>query len=381
MTDTTKKRAVVLIPAYKPDERLIDLTRELIVENGLDVLLVDDGGQEAFAHIFDACRALGAEVAVHAVNMGKGRALKTGINAAMLKWPDMAGIVTADADGQHTPADILRLIDALHEHPDKLVLGSREFTGDVPFKSRWGNRITRFVYALASGVKVGDTQTGLRALPAASLPAMVRIEGERYEYEMNVLLKLRDMGLGVFEVPIETIYIDDNAGSHFNPVRDAFKIYMVIFKYLFSSATSFVVDYALYWLCLRAFGLSALVSYALARLVSSQVNYHLNKHTVFGGRGGRSSMPKYYAERRFKRRAIKQHVHLRKRHRCAERLQKSAQLARLLRPAVQHQLHQRAVGDQVAVQTALLHMGKELQAVADGVREGAVVVVVGHQGD
>ena len=177
MTDTTKKRAVVLIPAYKPDERLIDLTRELIVENGLDVLLVDDGGQEAFAHIFDACRALGAEVAVHAVNMGKGRALKTGINAAMLKWPDMAGIVTADADGQHTPADILRLIDALHEHPDKLVLGSREFTGDVPFKSRWGNRITRFVYALASGVKVGDTQTGLRALPAASLPAMVRIEG------------------------------------------------------------------------------------------------------------------------------------------------------------------------------------------------------------
>ena len=253
MTDTTKKRAVVLIPAYKPDERLIDLTRELIVENGLDVLLVDDGGQEAFAHIFDACRALGAEVAVHAVNMGKGRALKTGINAAMLKWPDMAGIVTADADGQHTPADILRLIDALHEHPDKLVLGSREFTGDVPFKSRWGNRITRFVYALASGVKVGDTQTGLRALPAASLPAMVRIEGERYEYEMNVLLKLRDMGLGVFEVPIETIYIDDNAGSHFNPVRDAFKIYMVIFKYLFSSATSFVVDYALYWLCLRAF--------------------------------------------------------------------------------------------------------------------------------
>ena len=288
------KRAVVLIPAYKPDERLIDLTREL-KENDLDVLLVDDGGQEAFAHIFEACRELGAEVAVHAVNMGKGRALKTGINAAMLKWPDMAGIVTADADGQHTPKDILRLIDALHEHPDKLVLGSRAFTGNVPFKSLWGNRITRFVYALASGVKVGDTQTGLRALPVSSLPAMARIDGERYEYEMNVLLKLRDMGLGVFEVPIETIYINDNAGSHFNPVRDAIKIYMVIFKYLFSSIASFVIDYALYWLCLGVFGLSALLSYALARLISSQVNYNLNKHTVFGGRGGKSSMIKYYA--------------------------------------------------------------------------------------
>ena len=197
MTEKKNARAVVLIPAYKPDERLIDLTRELIMDNGLDVLLVDDGGQEAFAHIFEECRKLGAEVAVHAVNMGKGRALKTGINAAMLKWPDMAGIVTADADGQHTPKDILRLIDALHEHPDKLVLGSRAFTGNVPLKSLWGNRITRWVYALASGVKVGDTQTGLRALPASSLPAMARIDGERYEYEMNVLLKLRDMGLGV----------------------------------------------------------------------------------------------------------------------------------------------------------------------------------------
>jgi len=292
--EDTKKRAVVLIPAYKPDERLIELTRELIVDNGLDVLLVDDGGQEAFKHIFEACRELGAEVAVHAVNMGKGRALKTGINAAMLKWPDMAGIVTADADGQHTPKDILRLIDALHEHPDKLVLGSRAFTGNVPFKSLWGNRITRFVYALASGVKVGDTQTGLRALPVSSLPAMARIDGERYEYEMNVLLKLRDMGLGVHEVPIETIYINDNAGSHFNPVRDAIKIYMVIFKYLFSSIASFVIDYALYWLCL-GFGLTSWLSYALARLVSSQVNYNLNKHTVFGGRGGKNAMVKYYA--------------------------------------------------------------------------------------
>lgn len=290
---TENKRAVVLIPAYKPDERLIALTQELL-ESKLDVMLVDDGGQKAFEHIFEACRALGAKVAVHAVNMGKGRALKTGINACLLEWPDLFGVVTADADGQHTPKDILRLIDALYEHPDKLVLGSREFTGDVPFKSRWGNRITRAVYALASGVHVGDTQTGLRALPRCALEEMARIDGERYEYEMNVLLKLRDMHLGVFEVPIETIYIDDNAGSHFNPVRDAMRIYAVIFKYLFSSITSFVVDYALYWLCL-SLGLSGFVSYALARVVSSQVNYRLNKHTVFSGRGGKHSMAKYYA--------------------------------------------------------------------------------------
>lgn len=295
MEHTHNAKVIVLIPAYKPDDRLIELTRELRGQ-GLEVMLVDDGGQQTYAPIFESCRALGAQVAVHAVNMGKGRALKTGINAAMLAWPDLTGIVTADADGQHTPADILRLIEAMGEHPDTLILGSREFTGgNVPFKSRWGNRITRFVYALASGVHVRDTQTGLRALPRCALETMVRIDGERYEYEMNVLLKLRDMRIGVFEVPIETIYIDDNAGSHFNPVRDALRIYMVIFRYLFSSVTSFAVDYLLYWLCLGVFKFAPLLSYALARLVSSQVNYHLNKHTVFSGRGGKHSMVKYYA--------------------------------------------------------------------------------------
>ncbi|MBP3656772.1 MAG: bifunctional glycosyltransferase family 2/GtrA family protein [Clostridia bacterium] len=297
MNSNERSKAVVLIPAYKPDERLIDLTRELI-ENDLRVMLVDDGGKETFRPIFEACEALGAKVAVHAVNQGKGRALKTGINACLNVWPDLCGVVTADADGQHTPKDILRLIDALLEHPDKLVLGSRAFTGNVPKKSLWGNMITRTVYRFVSGVKVGDTQTGLRALPRCALEDMIRIDGERYEYEMNVLLKLRDMKIGVHEVPIETIYINDNAGSHFNPVRDAIKIYMVIFKhlfsYIFSSGLSFVVDYALYWLCL-GLGLHRAVSYAAARVVSSQVNYHMNKHAVFGGRGGKYSMVKYYA--------------------------------------------------------------------------------------
>ena len=297
MDHSERSQAVVLIPAYKPDERLITLTEELL-GSGLRVMLVDDGGKETFRPVFEACAALGAKVAVHAVNQGKGRALKTGINACLNEWPDLCGIVTADADGQHTPKDILRLIDAMLEHPDKLVLGSREFTGEVPFKSLWGNRITRAVYHLVSGVKVGDTQTGLRALPRCALEDMIRIDGERYEYEMNVLLKLRDMKIGVHEVPIETIYINDNAGSHFNPVRDAIKIYMVIFKhlfsYIFSSGLSFVVDYALYWLCL-GLGLHRAVSYAAARVVSSQVNYHMNKHAVFGGRGGKYSMVKYYA--------------------------------------------------------------------------------------
>lgn len=130
-------RVVVLIPAYKPDERLIQLTRKLRDEK-LDVLLVDDGGGEQYAPIFEQCRALGAEVAVHAVNQGKGRALKTGLNAAMLIWKDMAGVVTADADGQHTPRDILRIIEAMREHPNALVLGSRDSRERFPSRAAGG---------------------------------------------------------------------------------------------------------------------------------------------------------------------------------------------------------------------------------------------------
>ena len=287
------RRIVVLIPAYKPDERMVALTRSLVREK-LTVLLVDDGGGEVYAPLFEQCRALGARVAVHAVNLGKGRALKTGLNEVLKEYPDALCVVTADADGQHTVSDILRVAQAATEHPDALVLGSRAFTGNVPFKSRWGNRITRWVYRLASGTYVRDTQTGLRALPRCSLDKMISIDGERYEYEMNVLLRLRDMQIGVKEVTIETIYLNDNEGSHFNPVRDALRIYMVIFKYLFSAIASFVVDYALYWLLL-GWGLVPVLSYILARFVSSQVNYRLNRYTVFNGRGGKHAMAKYYA--------------------------------------------------------------------------------------
>lgn len=302
MPTENDKRYLVLIPAYKPDERLITLT-EALVARGLSVLLVDDGGQERFLHIFARCEQAGAHVVRHAVNMGKGRALKTGLNEILLRFADVRGVVTADADGQHTPDDIEKVIAAMEEHPRALVLGSRAFTGNVPFKSRAGNAITRVVYHLASGVRVYDTQTGLRGLPADSLQAMVAIDGERYEYEMNVLLKLREMSMPVVEVPIQTIYIDDNKGSHFHPVRDAWRIYRVILRFIFSSAASFAIDYGLYLLLYPLFarlflahpGWAAGVSYAASRIVSSLVNYHLNKHTVFGGQGGHSAIVRYYA--------------------------------------------------------------------------------------
>lgn len=296
-------RIIVLIPAYKPDERLVTLVRELLSRK-YEVLTIDDGGGQKYLPLFDQCMQNGAKVVRHSVNMGKGRALKTGLNAIVLEGTaGLLGVITADADGQHTPDDIDKVAEAMREQTKKFVLGSRAFTGNVPFKSRAGNAITRVVYTLASGVKVHDTQTGLRGLPVDSLEAMVRIDGERYEYEMNVLLKLHDMGLSVIEVPIETIYIDDNKGSHFNPVRDAWRIYRVILGYLFASISSFVIDYALYLFVLsltfRTWGMPEViaggVSYVVARAVSSFYNYQVNKYAVFGSRGGKGAIFRYYA--------------------------------------------------------------------------------------
>lgn len=283
----------VLIPAYKPDPRMVALCGELRGQ-GLPVLVVDDGGGDAYCPLFDEVRLLGCHVERHAVNLGKGRALKTGINAAINLYPDIAGLVTADADGQHTCADILRIIAAMRAHPAALVTGARAFTGSVPFKSRAGNVITRQVYRFVTGIRCRDTQTGLRGIPAAALADMLALSGERYEYEMMMLLKLRDLNMELHEIGIETIYIDGNKGSHFNPLRDALRIYSVIFMFLLSSVLSFGVDYCLYLFCLGTLRLPAWQGYAAARVVSSLFNYTINRMAVFGGRGGGSSILRYY---------------------------------------------------------------------------------------
>ncbi len=284
----------ILVPAYKPDSRMYDLARSLR-RHEYSVLLVDDGSGPAFASLFDEALSLGCRVERHATNLGKGRALKTGINAILNAAPGLTGVITADADGQHTCADILRIADVMRQNPDCLVTGARVFDQKTPKKSRWGNRITRGVYRFVTGVRCSDTQTGLRGLPARALSEMMKLPGERYEYEMNVLLKLRLLKLALVEVPIETIYVDNNRGSHFHPLRDSFRVYAVILRYLLSSIVSFFVDYSLYLLLLHAFSLPPWLCYATARVVSSTVNYTINRAAVFGKKADRISLLRYYA--------------------------------------------------------------------------------------
>ena len=284
---------VVLIPAYKPDEQLVTLVRTLREKN-LPVTVVDDGGGAAYATFFDQCAALGADVACHAVNQGKGRALKTGINHILRSGREIAGVVTADADGQHTVEDCWRLAEALAEGKRALYLGSRDFTLPiVPDRSRKGNKITSAVFWALYGQYLPDTQTGLRAFRREELPFMIGVAGERYEYEMNVLIACARASIPMIPLTIETVYENDNAGSHFHPVRDSIRIYKVILgnfvKFMGASIASFLIDQGVFalmefvvlsrvnWALASIQGLSTLV----ARLVSAPCNFLMNRSFVF----------------------------------------------------------------------------------------------------
>jgi hypothetical protein len=214
--------------------------------------------------------------------MGKGAALKTGFRYAAYTYPDCIGYVTADADGQHTVEDILRVAEFLKKHPEKLILGKREFShGNVPARSAWGNRITSFIYLLNTGRRCEDTQTGLRGIPSIYVDLCLSIAGDKYEYEMNMLLEMGRKEIPFKYVPIETIYIDGNASSHFHPVRDSVRIYLNIFKYSLSSLLSAIADILLFTLLVSIFfgktTVGVLEATVIARVISGCVNFSFNK--------------------------------------------------------------------------------------------------------
>ena len=277
----TQINRIVLIPAYQPEERLVTLAAELH-ENGFSVVIVDDGSGDDFAAIFD--KASGHAVILHhPENRGKGAALKTGISAIRERFAAPYIIVTADADGQHTPTDILRVSYTAELYRDALVLGSRGFDKDVPLRSRFGNSLTRLVFRLSTGVRVEDTQTGLRAFSDELTDRMLAVSGDRYEYEMNVLLEFAKGGIPIRELRIETVYLNGNASSHFHPLRDSCRIYKEILKFSLSSFVSFLTDYGLFCLLSALTGMP-LVSNIIARVHSAGLNFTLNHRLVFESR-------------------------------------------------------------------------------------------------
>ena len=310
---TMRNRYIALIPAYEPDEKMASLAAELS-EKGFDIVIVDDGSGEGYRDIFEKA-SQDATVLTHAKNRGKGAALKTGmsyINRYMAYTESVltghgcvsvtgrdAVIVTVDADGQHLPDDVLRIARIAEQRGDALVLGSRELSENVPARSMFGNTVTRHVYSMATGVQVHDTQTGLRAFRRSLIPRLLEIEGDRYEYEINMLLELAAERVPIIEERIETVYEDGNSSSHFSTVKDSLRIYKEILKFSASSLASFAIDYGMYALLLAATGAAGLahslvVSNIGARIVSASANYTMNRRLVFRSRTGFASSALQY---------------------------------------------------------------------------------------
>ncbi len=292
-------QVTAIVPSLNPDDKLVATVHSLRQVGFTDILLVDDGSDAAHRAPFDTLEAL-PEVTVlrHPENRGKGRAMKTAFAYVLEHRPDSLGVVTVDGDGQHGAEDVKRLAEALLERPC-IWLGARDFSHPtVPARSRFGNRASSLTMRLLCGMRIRDTQTGLRAMPRELLPTLLEVAGERYEYETNMLLEMQRQQLPFDELTIRTIYIDDNESSHFRPLVDGWRIYRLMLghflRFTGSGLVSAAVDVLLFtllveWLFPGLFPKAAvdtrvLLATAFARVVSSLLNFTLNRRVVFRSR-------------------------------------------------------------------------------------------------
>lgn len=315
------------MPSYNPDEHMITFLQALIAGGARKIIIVNDGSEADRLPYFEEAAAYPeVDLLTHEVNKGKGRAIKTAIAhyRSMGYENEFLGLITADDDGQHAPADVQKMADALAElysssgastqtatdndknddrHPDRtIILGVRDFGENVPFRSRIGNTLTRKLFHLFYGVPVQDTQTGLRAIPNELLEFCENVRGERYEYEMNVLTESALHKIALKQLGIATIYIDKNSASRFHVVRDSWKIYKVLFgrffKYALSSLSSCLIDVGLFQLFIMLLkdkvGPYILTATVLARIVSSFYNYSMNRKVVFGTGNVKKTIFRYY---------------------------------------------------------------------------------------
>lgn len=306
---TEFEKVVAVVPSYRPDGKLPGVVKGLTEAGFRRVIVVDDGSGEDYRALFEECAGFpGVILLRHEVNKGKGAAMKTAFAYILEKLADSTGAVTVDGDAQHHPEDCRKCAQAMLAD-DRVVLGVRDFSGnDVPKRSRMGNRLTSLVFRIFCGMKVSDTQTGLRAFPIDILPKMLETAGERYEYETRMLLDFKTYKIPHEEVKIRTVYIEENQTSHFRLVRDSFRIYSMIlghfFKYSVTSVASYVIEWAIMSgvvLLMNTYTKSTLllttaVSFLCARVVSSVFNFFMNHKVVFKAKCSmRRAVGKYYA--------------------------------------------------------------------------------------
>ncbi len=318
------ENVTVILPSLDPDHRL-NLVVDGCLEKGFKrIVIVNDGSSEDCLEPFKtAAEKPGVIVLTNEINRGKGSSLKTAMAWVAENQKDAKGVVTVDGDNQHHPDDIAACALAMLER-NEAVLGCRDFSEpQVPWKSKNGNNITKFVFRAFCGIKISDTQTGLRAFPMEALPFLCEIEGDRYEFETNMLLVMHSKKVPFSEVKIRTIYEDkENSTSHFHPVKDSFKIYRIIFKYIiknifvflkyaFSSGAATALDLGLFFVLNLIFSKTITEGFTLfgkdfssgwlvvfmatagARIASSFFNYKINKRIVFKS-DAKHSIVRYY---------------------------------------------------------------------------------------
>ena len=302
----SKRNCVIVIPSLNPNEGIITYIEKLKTNGFEDIIVVDDGSIEEKKWMFTVLhKQLGCKLIVHAANMGKGRALKDAFNFYLNNYSEMEGVVTVDSDGQHTVEDVINISDTLHGNQTSLILGVRDFNGEsVPFKSRFGNKMTIIIMKSFIGGNISDTQTGLRGIPNDLIKKYLTLFGERFEYETTMLIESVKHGIDIKEVKIDTVYIENNSESHFNPIKDSFAIYRLIFstffKYIIASLSSFLIDYGLFIGLIRLLSEKSvkkqiLIATVVARVISSLYNFIINRNVVFDSKDRiKISMVKYY---------------------------------------------------------------------------------------
>ena len=290
----------LVIPAFNPTSALDDLLEHVVPAWRGPVVVVDDGSDASCLPIFERAESLGCTVLVHDENKGKGAALRTAFSWVLDNTPETCiGVVTADADGQHTPRDIFAVAHAVALDPSQLILGCRDFSqSDVPQRSRFGNRCMSKAMELFFGMRISDTQTGLRGIPRKLLPVFLNVPGDSYGFETNMLIEARAQRVAFAEVPIATVYENGNASSHFNPVLDSLRIAAIFIRYALSSAASSIIDLVAFAASNAVFAAAGLGVFAVAaatfaaRVVSGVANFFINRHVVFK-RGGSHAGARY----------------------------------------------------------------------------------------
>lgn len=272
----------LVIPAYNPDSIIVDLINQMILNCFSIIVVVDDGSNIDSRKIFENIAKMPEVIVLrHSLNLGKGAALKTAFRYVLETYSNKVdAVVTVDADGQHTMGDIKKVAETIAHCRDCLVLGTRNFSKSVPLRSRFGNRLTRRVLNLLSGLKLNDTQTGLRGISRQMLQESLKISSNHYEFELECLFLAKQMNLQFVQIPIMTVYIDNNKSSHFKPLIDSIKIYFIFLRFIFSSLLSFLIDILFFALFIPLTNNIAISTYA-ARIISGSFNFLFNKHAVF----------------------------------------------------------------------------------------------------